>query len=162
MSDQPSLPYGGGSDPNSGFAGSPASEARARIEDRTGVTQRRQRQVLAAVRRHGEHGRTWREVAVDLNLHHGQASGALSNLHKTGRLARLVETRQRCHIYVVPEAVDGRPTGSAGRTSGSALLAEMAALLIRWQRDCGHRPYPVEGCLSCDTYDALSRYERTQ
>jgi hypothetical protein len=44
------------------------------------------------------------------DMHHGTLSSALTNLHRDGRLARLVEKRDRCHIYVLPEYVTGRPT----------------------------------------------------
>lgn len=43
-------------------------------------------------------------------MHHGTLSSALTNLHRDGRLARLVDKRDRCHIYVLPEHVGDRPT----------------------------------------------------
>lgn len=45
-------------------------------------------------------GLTWGEVADRLNLHHGQASGALSNLHKQGRVFMLRTKRGKAHPYV--------------------------------------------------------------
>jgi hypothetical protein len=35
-------------------------------------------------------------------------SGSLSSLHKEGRIVRLREKRQRCHVYVLPEYVGER------------------------------------------------------
>ena len=57
---------------------------------------------------------TWREVADTTEWHHGQASGALSVLHKEGRLARLRNRRDKCAVYVLPEFVHGRETARHG------------------------------------------------
>lgn len=35
-----------------------------------------------------------------LSLHHGQVSGALSNLHRKGHVFMLRQKRDRCHPYV--------------------------------------------------------------
>lgn len=161
MSEQPALPYGGATNPISGFTGSSASAARARDEDRKGITGKRQRQVVAAVSMSGTWGMTWREVAYDLDLHHGQASAALSNMHKVGQLVRLAATRNRCSVYVTPANVDGRLIEEPGRNSTTEMLAQMAALLERCPR-CGHGPLAETGCLSCDTTDVLRRYEARQ
>jgi hypothetical protein len=53
-------------------------------------------------------GRTWKELADIQSWHHGQASGVLSVLHKEGLIARLIEKRNRCAVYVMPEYVNGR------------------------------------------------------
>jgi len=159
MTDQPSLPYGGSTNPNSGWAGSETSAARARAEDASGVTARRQRDVLALLRAAGTRGMTWREVADALVMHHGQASGALSGLHKAGRITRLAETRLRCSVYVTPEFLNSRGSFSQGNTSTTRLLNDMAGLLRRHEHDCVHGPLPEPGCLHCDTKDVLRRYE---
>lgn len=101
-------PYAG----TSGYAaGSAASEDRARTEDADGTTSKRQRSVRTYVAFRGAHGATWREVASALDLHHGQASAALSVLHKEGRLVRLVERRGgRSQVYVTPDHVLDRET----------------------------------------------------
>ena len=111
--DQPGLefpgtfPYAG----TSGYAaGSDTSEDRARDQDASGATTRFQRYVLREVGDRGRYGATWAELAHLLDMHHGQASGALSNLHKAGLLARLTERRKRCAVYVLPEHVADRPT----------------------------------------------------
>ena len=102
----PVLPYAG----TSGWSGSDTSKARAERDDRTGVTANRQAQVLRLLRIAAENGVTWREVASAMGLHHGQASGALSGLHKAGVIERLGNARQRCAVYVLPEYVHGRVT----------------------------------------------------
>jgi hypothetical protein len=50
----------------------------------------------------------------DSTLHHGRVSGALSVLHKVGKLARLHETRDKCKVYVLPEFVNDRQTEPHG------------------------------------------------
>lgn len=79
---------------------SATSTARAIREDATGATTRRQRDVLQALLTAGETGLTWRELADKLSLHHGQASGALSGLHRAGVIFALRTPRQNCQPYV--------------------------------------------------------------
>lgn len=112
-----SFPYAG----TSGFAaGSDASEERARTEDADGRTTRRQARVMAYLEANGVHGATWFEVADALRIHHGQASGALSGLHRTKRIVRLDEKRDRCSVYVLPAFVAGRETQGYGRSGGAS------------------------------------------
>lgn len=106
MIENPILPYDG----TSGWAGSPASHSRAISEDTSGTTLDRQQLTLEAVRKMGIYGMTWRELALKTDLHHGQASGSLSVLHRSGELVRLTNTRDRCSIYVTPDCVAGRAT----------------------------------------------------
>lgn len=63
------------------------------------VTPRLQ-QVLLVVSDSEDRGCTWKQVAAELGLHHGQSSGALSNLHRMGLVFQLRETRDGCHPYV--------------------------------------------------------------
>jgi len=63
-----------------------------------------------ALEERGGLGLTWRELAGSAGLHHGQASGALSNLHRSGVVARLQMQRGGCGVYVLQEHVNGRPT----------------------------------------------------
>jgi len=100
----PVLPYNG----SSGFSGSDSSRARAVSEDSNGITSDRQRQTMAFLESRLSLGSTWRDLAEALCWHHGQASGALSVLHKTGHITRLKQTRDRCAIYVMPNMVAGR------------------------------------------------------
>ena len=111
----PETPYAG----TSGWSGSQTSRERAEGEDAEGVTSERQQTVLALLRGAGFEGMTWREVVqAEPKWHHGQASGALSTLHKTGHIARLAkERRQRCSVYVLPEFVLDRPTAEQGRAA---------------------------------------------
>lgn len=103
------LPYNG----TEGYAGSDTSKARALEEAVNGVASKRQRYLLILAQRAGERGITVAEVR-DPNLHHGRVSGALSVLHKAGRLARLTEVRGKCKVYVMPEFVNGRQTEAHG------------------------------------------------
>lgn len=100
----PVLPYAG----TSGHSGSDTSEERARRQDGDGTTALRQRQTLRLLDDMNLLGLTWKELARLLKLHHGQASGVLSTLHKAGLIARLTDRRDRCHIYVLPKWVDER------------------------------------------------------
>lgn len=110
----PETPYAG----TSGWSGSQTSRERAEDEDRGGVTSARQAATLAALGGMHRHGMTWKELAVHEDWHHGQASGALSGLHKTGHIARLAEERRdRCAVYVLPEFVGDRPTVEQGRAA---------------------------------------------
>lgn len=107
----PVLPYGG----TSGHAGSDTSRERAERDDRDGTTASRQRQALRALTVARRQGLTWRELGEYLRLHHGQASGVLSGLHKVGLIVRLTERRNRCLVYVMPEYVDDRKVSPYGR-----------------------------------------------
>ena len=100
----PELPYNG----NSGWSGSSSSEDRAVTQDSDGTTGKRQIAALTYLASRGRHGATWKELADGLGLHHGSASGVLSVLHLTERVARLKETRNRCKVYVLPEFVHDR------------------------------------------------------
>ena len=104
-----SLPYNG----TEGYAGSETSKDRAVSEAISGTASKRQRFILILAQRAKERGITVADVR-DANLHHGRVSGALSVLHKVGKLARLTETRDKCKVYVLPEYVNGRPTEPHG------------------------------------------------
>lgn len=104
-----------------GHSGSEASRDRAVTDERTGRGKHRREQVLKVVRLAGPSGNTWYEIAGILDIHHGAASGALSNLHKAGRLACLKERRGGAHVYVLPHAVNDRPTRPFGRVRAATL-----------------------------------------
>jgi hypothetical protein len=111
----PALPYPDAvTGRTGGHSGSDTSAERARGEATSGAATRRQRLVLYLLRQANTQGLTWRELSASTGQHHGQASGALSNLHKMGRIARLVKRRGRCHVYVLPEYVNDRPTEPHG------------------------------------------------
>lgn len=92
-----------------GWSGSDASHERALDEVSSGVLGKRLFQVLEFTEFCGKRGVTVADVR-ELGLHHGQASSALTTLHQQGRIARLADRRNRCHIYVAPEYVAGRET----------------------------------------------------
>lgn len=59
-------------------------------------------QVRSALFRAGLHGLTWKELCDVSGLHHGQASGALSNLHRMGdAFVRTDLIRNNCQVYVL-------------------------------------------------------------
>lgn len=64
--------------------------------------------LLVSASRRG--GMTVAELRTITQWHHGAASSALSNLHRQGRLARLVQQRDGCGVYVTPANVWGRDT----------------------------------------------------
>jgi hypothetical protein len=111
MTDLPVLPYAG----TSGHSGSDTSRERAEREDADGTTEGRQRSVLSVLSAAEADGATWHDIAVIRNWHHGQASGALSVLHKEGLVARLKQRRGKSAVYVLPEYVNGRETAAQGR-----------------------------------------------
>jgi hypothetical protein len=127
--DIPVTPYAG----SSGWSGSETSQARADEADASGLTGERDRSTLALLRASGRDGITWFELAEAEMLHHGEASAALSRLHKVGAAARLTEQRGKSQVYVLPDNVDGRDTSpfrpNVSRTRVLDLLAEVDDLL---------------------------------
>jgi DNA-binding transcriptional regulator GbsR (MarR family) len=109
--DAPVLPYNG----TSGWSGTDTSKERAEVQDKSGETARVQMYMQGALWMAGEHGLTWKEIAEETHWHHGTVSGALSVLHKEGKISRLLEKRNRCRVYVLNEYVSGRETDSQGR-----------------------------------------------
>lgn len=103
---EPLLPYNG----SSGWSGTATSMERAERADSSGTTGIRQGQTRRSLAAAAARGLTWRELAGLRNWHHGQASAVLTVLHKTGQIERLIERRDRCMVYVLPEYVAGRET----------------------------------------------------
>jgi hypothetical protein len=108
---QPELPYNG----TSGHSGTDTSKERALTADRSGKTALRQAQALNLLSQRKMSGLTWKELSEITGLHHGTASGVLSVLHKTGRIARLKESRDGCKVYVDVSCVEGRVIEIQGR-----------------------------------------------
>lgn len=106
-----------------GEAGHSTSTTMTEAEETSGVAAHRQAGALAEVRMAGRSGATWREVAAERGWHHGQASGALTRLHRRGLILRLEETRDHCGVYVTPDYVGNRPTVAAGRHYDPLTLA---------------------------------------
>lgn len=102
---EPSLEYAG----TSGNVNVDTSRDATTHADLTGITAMAQRYVLTLAGQRGARGVTVVELREnDTSLHHGRISGALSNLHKAGRLAALRERRGNARVYVLPECVEGR------------------------------------------------------
>lgn len=97
-------PYAG----TTGHAGSPTSRERAEREVEDGTTQRRQRSILEHLSGSGPVGSTVAELRRDLTEHHGQISGSLSSMHRDGLIVALMERRNGCGVYVLPEHRQGR------------------------------------------------------
>ena len=108
---QPQLPY----NETSGHSGTDTSRERALHADRSGKTALRQAQALNLLSQREMAGLTWKEFSEITGLHHGTASGVLSVLHKTGRIARLKETRNGCKVYVDVFCIQGRVIEKQGR-----------------------------------------------
>lgn len=89
-------------------ADSDTSRDRARHEDETGITTARQRAILDFLSDKPA-GLNWRELGSMLELHHGQISGALSVMHRDGRVYQLTTKRNNCHVYIHPHFADMYP-----------------------------------------------------
>lgn len=123
----PLTPYAG----TSGWRGSEASLQRVLFDDADGSTAYRQNAAMEYLKNRRLVGISWKEFGELENLHAGQASAALSVLHKEGLILRLVEKRNRCSIYVLPIYVAGRET-SQRQNQGkkkSEVCAEILAIL---------------------------------
>lgn len=143
-----------------GHSGSEASRDRAVADMRTGRGRHRREQVLKIVRLSGLEGKTWYEVAGILDIHHGAASGALSNLHKAGRLACLKERRGGAHVYVLPHAVNDRPTRPFGRVRAAAPevgAQDQPAYPSPQTADLERRIEDTETALAAEVTDAYER-----
>lgn len=99
ITEQLFTPYNG----TGGYVERPASIARAVQEVEDGTLSKRQQAVLQLLNNAGKNGSIWKGVGQQLNLHHGQASGVLSNLHKAGEVFMLRKKVQRCHPYVAKQ-----------------------------------------------------------
>lgn len=81
-------------------AGSDTSAAREAKQDADGTTALIQGRVLDVLLRHPD-GLTWKEVDDLARIgHHGQTSGALTNLRKRGNIFWLLKQRDGCHVFV--------------------------------------------------------------
>jgi hypothetical protein len=116
----PELPY----HQTSGHSGTDTSEARALHADRSGQTARNQKKALDLLAQRLSLGMTWKEFSEVTGLHHGTASGVLSVLHKTERIARLKESRNHCKVYVSLDWIQNRETEKQG-VKKVALIAEV-------------------------------------
>jgi hypothetical protein len=113
----PVLPYAG----TAGHSGTDTSEARARTEDAIGTTHSRQQHTLSLLLSAGIKGMTVHELCDLTGWHHGQASAALTNLHKGKRIARLTEKRARCKVYASLTCVARRNTEQPGQNKSKGV-----------------------------------------
>ena len=65
-----------------------------------GAISERQRLILQALMYEGTNGATWNQLGKNLNLHHGQISGALNGLHQLGLVFMLRTKKNGSHLYV--------------------------------------------------------------
>lgn len=111
----PVTPYNG----TGGWSGTDTSAARADYMVESGQLSKTQHGVIQHLSTAKAYGATWKEIRIpDENggfMHHGSISGALSNLHKDGRISRLTSKRDGCLVYVLNEWTQGREL-SAPRT----------------------------------------------
>lgn len=90
-----------------GWSGTDTSRAQAEPAKHARV----QDVVMVYIGSRGQVGATIADLRDQFDyLHHGSLSSALTSLHRDGRLARLVDKRDRCHIYVLPVNVADRDT----------------------------------------------------
>ena len=99
------VPYGA---TGSGHAGNASSKDRQEREDSLGTTAFRQKAALELISRGASDGMTVMEFEEKLGIHHGQASSALSHLHRAGYVRRLKHRRKGQEIYVLPDYINGR------------------------------------------------------
>lgn len=119
--DAVSLPYAG----TSGYSGSEASRERAERRDRGGETLTLQQRVARVAAALGPTGVTIAELRKTIYWeHHGSLSGALTVLHKSGRLLRLREQRGGCSIYVAPRFLLDREPVPPKRRTGEVLVTD--------------------------------------
>jgi DNA-binding MarR family transcriptional regulator len=126
-----SLPYAG----TSGWSGSDTSRDRALSDDASGRTKIRQAEVLTHLNMRMSYGATWKELGEEFGWHHGIVSGALSVLHKDGRIARLKdERRNKCSVYVALEWVQGREVVEQGnqKSSDQKMRELIASNILQW------------------------------
>jgi len=95
ITDEDALPYNG----TAGAVNQPASTERAQTEADSGTAKARASAVLKLLY-DNPIGLTYQQVGKNLNLHHGQSSGALSTLHKAGLVFMTFERRNKCQVYV--------------------------------------------------------------
>jgi hypothetical protein len=100
------LPYNGKSKVGYTEAG---AEQQEKDDAPGGATGARQAATLSWLTARNRDGSTIRELGQAKGWHHGQASGALSTLAKSGEVVRLrANKRGGQSVYVLPEFIDGR------------------------------------------------------
>jgi hypothetical protein len=96
MSSLPYVPYSG----TAGWSGTSTSKARAVDNVDSGRELNNQEKALAYLKKRSVIGATWKQLANDMDWHHGTASGVLSVLHQSGAIIRLTIVHEGCKVYV--------------------------------------------------------------
>lgn len=130
--DQLFTPYNG----TGGYVERPTSIARAVQEVEDGTLSKRQQAVLQLLDSAGKNGCIWQAVGQQLNLHHGQASGVLSNLHKAGEVFMLRKKVMRCHPYVAKQFRHYYTDEQVFDTPATTRAGERTALLNELYATC--------------------------
>lgn len=118
-----------------GWSGSETSRERAVRERDDGTLSARSRQVYALVVASGAQGVTDPEVQHAFRLGHGASSGALTRLHRQGRIARTTERRNRNQVYVLPEHVGDRTLSPYRPNRNTRPGLEIAVAYLQEQAD---------------------------
>jgi len=146
---EPELPYAG----SSGWSGTDTSRERAEHMDSTGKTVKNQQLALHLMDLKTAKGVTWKDLSHWFDWHHGTASGVLSALHKSEKVVRLLERRDGCRVYVLPEYVDGRKFDLPRRNMPSKEVFEMLIELRKYGKRFDPSLMLVHYCeVKLDTY----------
>jgi DNA-binding transcriptional ArsR family regulator len=117
----PVKPYAG----EHGHSGTDTSHARAKS-----LSSKNQSTVMRLLKEAKQDGMTVAEIREATDMHHGTASGSLTELHKGGLISRLAEKRGRCKVYVMPCHVGFRdseaPKGTKSGLAARVLSAEIS------------------------------------
>jgi len=133
-----------------GYVNRPASKERALRQKENGILSNQAKRVLDLLHYSGRDGMTWRELGDALDLHHGQISGLLSNMHQKGMVFSLVQIRDKCHPYMHKDYrsyyKDGEVYDAPARTSKVADKQTVTDLMqaIRRCQDENYNFYSVQ------------------
>lgn len=97
-------------DSTEGFSGTDTSRERAERRQRDGSASATVRLIRDHLHRFGPHGATSWEIEDAYSKGHGEISGALTNMHKRGEVARTKRRRgpkgrRTQKVYVLPESI---------------------------------------------------------
>lgn len=123
-----------------GFNAADASRDAAEMLESTGSARVQEARVLADLRAQGHRGTTMGEAISRLRMKTSAYTGRRAELHRTGQVVRLVQTRDGQHVYVIPGLEGDRPVSpfraNTGRSIGNGITpADVRAAvdsLERW------------------------------
>ena len=93
--------------------------------DKSGATKSLQDRAISILNRKKSIGLTSGEFGELEGVHHGTASGTMTNLHQGGKVVRLTTTRDGRKIYVLPQWTKGRATERVGNTKALDLISDL-------------------------------------